>query len=519
YNVIRWLTESNSGGFAEAQIVYDPRTGQEFHTGIVIDSDLAFFGNLEYPFEVQPEISHQPAFLGDDAEYAQGMRMQAGFGIEALRMLGYMSGYQIPDKFKYDYLKSIVLHESGHDWGLQHNFIAPQAYTAKDEQSKAFNDRMGVGTSVMEYAPINLWPKGYAQGDYWTPTIGPYDYYVIHWGYARIPGAKTPQDEKPVLNQWASAWSNPLYRFASDEDVSYFNAHAIDPRVSHWVLTNDTLGWCDTRMKLANELVASLNQRSPRPGYAFEEETDAFGFALFEYQTCADVFEHFVGGEFLSRAHAGDPGASAPLVAEPRSEEVRAWGLFDKYVLGDSAWQFSPALLNRMTYAEWSPFWEQGTWSYNPPPRHDAPMVEIAEQFQDGELGTIFQPLMLQRIDDLSTKAKPGQTMSLADLFAWTQQSVFGDLHNGSLTTIPIVHRGLQQHYVSMLASLLLSPAPGTPFDAQALAREELVSLQSDLHGALGSSKLDTITRAHLELLQARVSRTLSAQTTVPAGS
>ena len=57
------------------------------------------------------------------------------------------------------------------------------------------------------------------------------------------------------MNRWASAWPDPRYRFASDEDVAFGSAHAIDPRVSHWDLSNDTLGWCDTRLKLANDLL------------------------------------------------------------------------------------------------------------------------------------------------------------------------------------------------------------------------------------------------------------------------
>jgi len=145
------------------------------------------------------------------------------------------------------------------------------------------------------------------------------------------------------------------------------------------------------------------------------------------------------------------------------------------------------------------------------------PIAEVAEGIQNQELGIMFQPAMLQRLDDLSLKARSGQTMSLADLFAWTQASVFGDLR-GRLTSIPLIHRSEQQTYAAMLGALLLSPAPGTPYDAQALARAELTNLQSELHSALGSSKLDTMTRAHLEDLQVRVSRTLDARTVVPAG-
>jgi hypothetical protein len=517
YNVVRWLAESNSGGFAEAQLVYDPRTGQEFHTGIVVDADLMQFGSVQYPYLVQPNVSKAKGFSGTEALYAQGMRREAGFGLEALQGMGLLSDYHVPESFKYEFLKSIILHESGHDWGLQHNFIASQAYTSKELQDKAFTSRNGTTASVMEYSPINLWPKGYKQGDYWQTALGPYDYYVIHWGYARIPGAKTPQDEKVSLNRWASAWTDPRYRFASDEDVSWVNAHAIDPRVNHWDLSDDTLGWCGTRLKLANDLIGGLNARYPRPNESYEEERDAFGYAINEYLTCAVMPEHFIGGEFLSRAHQGDPHASVPLTPEPRSEEQRAFAMLDRYVFGDSAWQFSPALLDRMTYAEWSPFWENGAWAYAPTDRHDVPIAQLAEGIQDQELRIMFQPLMLSRIDDLSLKAKPGATMSLPDLFSWTQASVFGDLRGG-LSTIPLIHRAEQQSYTALLSAMLLAPAPDTPSDAQALARMELTNTQSSIHAVLGSSKVDAMTRAHLEDMQVRIGRALNAQTVIPVG-
>jgi len=290
---------------------------------------------------VDPARNPPSASLGaEEATYATGMRREASFGIAALRSMGLMSGYQVPESYKYQFLKSIVLHESGHDMGLQHNFIGSEAYTAKQLQSKAFTDANGVASSVMEYSPINLWPKGMGQGDYWQTALGPYDYYVIHWGYAHIPGAKVPQDETGVLNRWASVWADPRYRFASDEDVSYFNGHATDPRVNHWDLSNDTLGWADVRLQLATNLVKTLGQRYPRPGQEFEELRDATGFAVNEYLTSADLAEHFIGGEYLSRSHQGDPGASAPLTAVSRSEEQRAFGLLDKYVFSDSAWNF-----------------------------------------------------------------------------------------------------------------------------------------------------------------------------------
>ena len=34
------------------------------------------------------------------------------------------------------------------------------------------------------------------------PRVGPWDKYTIMWGYKEIPGATTPDDERPTLEQW-----------------------------------------------------------------------------------------------------------------------------------------------------------------------------------------------------------------------------------------------------------------------------------------------------------------------------
>jgi hypothetical protein len=47
-----------------------------------------------------------------------------------------------------------------------------------------------------------------------VPSIGPYDKYATHWGYAPIPGARTPDDELPTLDGWARQQDSvPWFRF------------------------------------------------------------------------------------------------------------------------------------------------------------------------------------------------------------------------------------------------------------------------------------------------------------------
>jgi hypothetical protein len=493
--------------------VYDPRTGELFHTGILIDAVIAYRTSNSWNYFVQPTRSAHRAPFGELADYSAGRMAQANFGRVALDMMGRLDP-ATEQKYTLDLIYSIVLHESGHDMGFQHNFIAANAYTSKDLQSEGFTSRMGVATSVMHYAPLNLWPKGQAQGQYWQKVLGPYDYYAIHWGYAHVPGASTPQAEVPTLHRWAEAWSSPQYMFASDEDVSWDNGHAVDPRVQWFNLTNDSLRWCDSQLGMTKSFMQVVNQRWPQPGHPYQQERDAFGWLYVHSLSCDNIVEHYIGGEYLSRANKGDPGSSLPLQPVSRKEEQRAFALLNEYLFSESAWHFRPSLLNSLTYTEEAPVWG-GNWAYNPPPRHDIDIADLASDAQTNALQFMFQPIVLQRVDDLSMKAAPGQTMSLSDLFDWTQTSVFGDLRYKEYAPSEI-RRNLQQWYARYLVSLWLRPAANTPFDAQSLARFKLGQLQGDIQYALSHKGMDELTRAHLENLNTIVTRALDTRNVLP---
>jgi hypothetical protein len=530
YNTIRWLTEANGGGFAEAQIEWDPRTGEIFRSGILLDSDLMRFEKLYYGDEVVPESGPTttdgagvltqlwdpakmspanrkhvlaPSFLHRDT----GAAMQAEYAALALTLYN----GSVPSSFSYDFLKSIVLHESGHDFGLAHNFIGHNAFTAAELKDPAFTKANGVASSVMEYAPTNLWPKGTRQGSYFQTTIGPYDYHVIHWGYAPVPGATTPQAEVPTLDKWASAATDPKYRFASDEDVEY-DGHAVDPRVSQWMLTGDSISWCTTQMSMTRGIMETIDSRYPKPQMPWDQERLAFRYVLSDYGNCSRAMAHYIGGEYLSRARRGDPGSSNPLTPVPRTEEVRAFANLDAFLFGNNAWHISSNTLRRLTYSEYEPMANLG---YNPTPRHDLSLAEIVAGQQNAALGLMFAPLTLARLADMPTKAGSDKPMTLADLFTWTQQSVFTDLASGKPDRTLLRHN-LQRNYTRMLEHIAFTPSEGTPYDAQALALHELVAEQSYLKRDLAVSNLDLETRAHLEALASEVHRSLDTKDVTP---
>jgi hypothetical protein len=517
YNVIRWLTESNSGGFAEAQITWDPRTGEIFRSGVFVDSDLVRYGALSYKVlgmnaDGDEDADHDQR-VGAHARLAHndgpGAHAQMMYAAVATALMEGGSGADIARRSSQEFLHAIVLHEVGHDFGLAHNFIGHMAYSAAQIRDKSFTMKNGVASSVMEYNPANLWPKGMSTGTVEQQVLGPYDYHVIQWGYAPVPGAKTPFDEVPTLSRWASNWTDPKYRFASDEDVSWFDGHAVDPRVHQFMLTNDPLAWCGSQLGLIQTLLPKLDQRFPETEHPYDDERAAFSVLVGQYGRCATNAAHWVGGEYLSRSRVGDAHGEPPLAAVPRAENKRAFAILDKYLFSNDAFRFNPRTLRRLVYAEHGTFSNFGSAA---PARHDVSVAALAGRYQLRALTYMYGPLVLGRLADLPSKTKRGETMTIADLFEWSRASIYGDIANGKVADATTVHRNLQRTYATMLRNIALTPARGTPYDAQAMARYELGVLDKDVVKALARPNLDLQTRAHLGALHDDLNRALKAQ-------
>jgi hypothetical protein len=479
HNVVRWIDTSSPAYGAEALLITDPRTGEELNVGVDVDASMGLVGRQTYKYIVAPARG-----LPDSASAERN--------------------------FADEFIRYIVLHESGHDMGLQHNFIGSMAYNAENLQSKSFTDKYGIASSVMEYLPLNIWPKGTPQGDYNQVVLGPYDYYAIKYGYGYVPG--TPQEQRPTLRRWASKWADPRYRFASDEDADFFaTGHSIDPRVQMWDLTNDPLQWCATQESLMHQLMNTVDQRFPQAGKPYEQARDAFLQPLHLDLRCATMAADIIGGEYLSRSLKGDPNASVPLTAVPIARERSAWSALASGLFSDSAWTINPSVLRTLSYSEDSSL-SGGKWGYNPPPRHDVGVATIVFNAQLATLHALFSPLRLNRLDDMSTKYGPGETMDLADLFDWAQSGIFGDIAAGGAHA-GLIRRNLQTAYARLLSQMWIAPK-GTPPDGQALARLELQNLAHDATTGAPLASSD-VERAHLEELAALAQQALRARATI----
>lgn len=471
HNMVRWITTEDSYG-QMSLVLTDPRTGEELNVGININASEGR-GWEDYRYWVAPAL---------------GLRSTA----------------KAERQFTLDKLYFHTLHESGHNLGLVHNFFGSNAYTPQQLTNKHFTDSFGISSSVMGYLGLNLWPKGTNAETLTQKVLGPYDYYAIHYGYAAVPGATNTSAEEPTLRRWASKWANPLYRFASDEDTQLATSHAADPRVTPFTLSNRPLKWCAAQVQIADTIVTAKHG-------SFDNAAQTFEDAVAVHRKCARLAAHYIGGEYVSR----EPGGNFGLSPVSRADARHAWQQLTYDVFDARAWGFPPSLLRRVVKTEVHVMAARPpSWSYAAAQPVDVSLAQDAEDVQQSVLDELFSPARMRRITDMSDQYGPRKTMSLADLFNWSNSAIFADVASGAAGRSSAIRRDLQTAFARRLASISSSAASNTPADAQSLARFSLERLRGEAIAGLRKNGLDDVGRAHLEHLKAIADRVLDGRTT-----
>jgi len=123
----------------------------------------------------QPSVGH--------CDYHDGMKHQMAFSRSMLAG----QNQEVIDRFLYDVIKEVVMHEVGHTLGLRHNFKASSVYSVEEIAKRRTTGEATCG-SVMDYNPVLFFHENAHEGHFITPTIGPYDYWAIEYGYRPFDG-------------------------------------------------------------------------------------------------------------------------------------------------------------------------------------------------------------------------------------------------------------------------------------------------------------------------------------------
>ena len=182
YSTVRYVASETRN--ATGPSVSDPRTGE------ILESDIIWYHN------------HLRS-------YRNRYLLETGAANPSARTL------QTPEQEIGEMIRQVISHEVGHALGLPHNMKASSAYPVDSLRSGEFTQKMGIATTIMDYARYNYIAQPGDKNIRFIRQLGPYDDYSIEWGYRYFPG-KSVNEEKEILTKFVDQKSlNPIYMFGS----------------------------------------------------------------------------------------------------------------------------------------------------------------------------------------------------------------------------------------------------------------------------------------------------------------
>jgi hypothetical protein len=531
FNTFRWITTDQ--GFAIGPSRVNPYTGEILDADILFDASMVQFYKQERAIfgldgpnanlsligatkagELLPGGWNDRADASKYRAVRKGLCQCAGCKHQEIALgsmalaLGNVNkpGDKVQDELIGQVIKETTMHEIGHTLGFRHNFKASTMLKNDQLHDVALTRKQGLVGSVMDYNPINLAPKGKPQGDFFSTTIGPYDYWVVEYAYKPIGGGT--QGELEELKKLANKSATPGLDYGTDEDM--YGAH--DPHTNVWDLGADPLQFATERMALAEELMKGLADRITDKGEGYQRTRQAFGLLLRQYADAAVLALDYVGGEHLHRDHRDDPKARDPLTPVEPARQRQALAFLQKYTLTDKPFAFPPDVLRKLAADRWY-HWGNESAIFNV----DYPIYERILSIQALSVRTLLNPSTLARVQNQALKfdAKT-QVLTLAEIFRTLSESIWADLpalNKDAPVTVPasLMRRNLQRVHLQQLSGLVLR-LRGGPADARSLARMHLREIGKRLDAALGGKPIaDDATRAHYEEVREQITKVLSA--------
>jgi hypothetical protein len=427
----------------------------------------------------------------------------------------------LPEELIGQAIKEVVMHEVGHSLGLRHNFRASAMLNADQLHDKSITSVKGITGSVMDYAPINLAPKGKPQGDYFSTTLGPYDYWAIEYAYKPIDG-----NEEAELAKIAARSPESDLTYGTDED----RISGLDPLVNAYDLGSDVLQFSTDRIALAQELIKDLDDRVVKDGESWIRLRRAFLPLISQYGNSAALASAYVGGQYYTRDHKGSKDAKDPITPVNGDQQRAALKLIQEKILADEPFQVSPALLRKLTTERWY-HWQADMNLGDPGYKFYDTILSV----QRIPLAETLNPNTLNRILNQEAMVTPEtKPLKLEEIFRAFTDSVIGDPAKAAVKdgkrSISITRRNLQRDYVGRLAGMtlgsrgssalaglpsfvMISGGGSMPADARALARMHLKEISRKIEAGLATSDpvFDDTSRAHLEELKETIDRVINA--------
>jgi hypothetical protein len=460
YSVVRWAASlvRNAVGPSTS----DPRTGE------IIESDITWYHN------------HMRS-------YRNRLLIETGAANPAARTL------EIPEPLMGETMRKVITHEVGHALGLPHNMVASASFPVDSLRKPSFTRKYGVSATIMDYARQNyvaqpgdgLEPKDFIR------RLGPFDDYIINWGYRVIPQAATPEAERKVLNDWFVNQKGPMpYRYVPQQLGS------VDPRAQTEDLSDDPVRASTYAVANLKRVVPNLVAWVTRPGESYDDLEELYGETIGMWALYMGHVTTIIGGVNVDFKTAEQSGPVYQPV--PKAKQKAALQFLTDNAIRTPEWLAPDDILSR-----------------------------IGPQSGGAALSTRQANVVTQLLDSRrlarlaeSEALEPANAYPLTEYLSDVRRAVWGTPGSGAAPDAN--RRTLQRVYLERLDAMISPPAPPAgggaqgpggggppqppgPFlaapnvprtDLPALARSQVRSIRDDARRA-ASAASSSLVKAH----------------------